>query len=137
MYYTTTVALTPGLTYSFKVQSRNSAGYSLESEAISVLAAQLADPPTTPTTETDMATIIINWEKPYNGATAITSYTIAVIQSDGLTFSPENTNCDGATPEIIATRTCTIPVSALRDEPFSLEWGSEIWVKVSANNIIG
>lgn len=30
-----------------------------------------------------------------------------------------------------------VPVSVLRQEPFLHEWGASIWVKVSANNIIG
>jgi hypothetical protein len=37
--YTTGVALTSGRTYKFKVESRNTVGYSLESTEISILAA--------------------------------------------------------------------------------------------------
>jgi hypothetical protein len=33
--------------------------------------------------------------------------------------------------------TCTIPVAALRASPFSLEWGSSIYVKVIATNLYG
>jgi hypothetical protein len=73
---------------------------------------------------------------PYNGASAITGYTITMMQSNG-SFSPDLVNCDGRVPSIIAARTCIIPVSVLRAEPFNLEWGSSIWVKVSATNIIG
>jgi hypothetical protein len=54
-----------------------------------------------------------------------------------VSFSQDLTNCNGAVPSIIATRTCTIPVGVLRAEPFSIEWGESIWVKVGANNIIG
>jgi hypothetical protein len=39
------VALTPGTTYKFKVTSRNSVGYSLESEEIEILAAKVPDAP--------------------------------------------------------------------------------------------
>jgi hypothetical protein len=38
-YFTTDSTLTPGYTYSFKVESRHSAGYSLPSAAFSVVAA--------------------------------------------------------------------------------------------------
>lgn len=137
VFYTTEVALMPGLTYAFKVMSRNSAGYSLLSEPVSILAAQLADAPDTPMTTTDMANIVVSWDRPYNGATTITSYTIAIRQSDEVTFTPDNHNCDGGTPTIVATRTCTIPVSTLRTDPYNIEWGASIWVKVSANNVIG
>ena len=43
--YTTTVSLTPGVTYSFKVTARNTVGSSSESEILSVLAAKLPDAP--------------------------------------------------------------------------------------------
>jgi hypothetical protein len=52
-YFTTETVLTPGVTYSFKVEARNSAGYSSPSDPLSVLAAQLADAPLQPTTVTD------------------------------------------------------------------------------------
>ncbi len=97
----------------------------------------MADAPEQPTTVTDQATIIISWIKPYNGATAITSYTIAIRKSDGVTFAEDLVNCDGTNPTIVASRTCTVPVSVLRNEPFTHEWGSSIWAKVSANNVIG
>ena len=35
------------------------------------------------------------------------------------------------------TTTCTIPVTALRSSPFSLEWGSSVYAKVGAKNIYG
>ena len=44
-HYTTTVALTPGLTYAFKVRARNTVGLSLYSEPISILAAHEPDAP--------------------------------------------------------------------------------------------
>lgn len=28
-------------------------------------------------------------------------------------------------------------MSVLRDEPYYLDWGAEIWIKVSATNMIG
>jgi hypothetical protein len=42
--------LTPGITYSFKIQSRNSYGTSSYSTAKSILAAQKPDVPSIPTT---------------------------------------------------------------------------------------
>jgi hypothetical protein len=44
-YYLTTVALTPGTTYAFKVQARNSVNFSEDSAELSVLAAKLPDSP--------------------------------------------------------------------------------------------
>lgn len=48
--YTTDFTLLKGQTYSFNVQSRNSVGFSLESEPVSILVAQVPDQPEAPTT---------------------------------------------------------------------------------------
>ena len=44
-YYLTTVSLTPGTTYKFKVTARNSVGSSLDSEVVEILAAKIPDVP--------------------------------------------------------------------------------------------
>ena len=59
--YTTTISLTPGVTYSFKVASRNSVGYSDFSTTLAVLAAQLPDQPTTVATTAGSNEVIISW----------------------------------------------------------------------------
>ncbi len=46
-------------------------------------------------------------------------------------------SCDGASNAIVVNTQCTIPVSALRTAPFTLPWGSLIYVKVTAINIYG
>ncbi len=46
----TAINLTPGLSYSFKIESRNAFGYSLGSTTVVVLAAQYPDTPLAPTT---------------------------------------------------------------------------------------
>ena len=42
--------VTPGVTYQFKIESRNSYGYSTYSGSISLLCAYIPDPPTTVST---------------------------------------------------------------------------------------
>ena len=44
-YYVTSVVLTAGVTYQFKVSARNSVGSGSYSEAISILAAKIPDAP--------------------------------------------------------------------------------------------
>jgi len=44
-YYATSVTLTPGVTYSFKVTARNSVGSSVQSDSLAVLAAKIPDAP--------------------------------------------------------------------------------------------
>lgn len=46
----TATLLTAGTTYSFKVYARNSQGYSLGSNPVSILAAQVPDTPSAPIT---------------------------------------------------------------------------------------
>lgn len=46
----TATGLTAGTTYAFKVYSRNSDGFSFGSSSVSILAAQVPDTPSAPTT---------------------------------------------------------------------------------------
>jgi hypothetical protein len=72
--YQTIVTLTPGQTYSFKVQSRNSVGLSLESAVLSVLAAQPPDQPSAPVTSFSGTSVTVTWTAPDNAGSVITSY---------------------------------------------------------------
>ena len=101
------------------------------------MAAQIPDIPSAPTTTINQASIIITWPLPFNGASAITAYTVRIRESDGATFTEDVTHCNGATALIISQRTCTIPVSVLTSAPYSHDWGVEIYAIVSATNIIG
>jgi hypothetical protein len=51
-----------------------------------------------------------------------------------VTYSVDLTNCDMSSS---TATTCTIPVTALRTTPYSLEWGSSIYAKVIATNTYG
>jgi len=46
-------------------------------------------------------------------------------------------DCDGALSAIITVRQCSIPYATLLAAPFNLPWGSSIYAKVSAVNIMG
>ncbi len=59
--YTRTVPLTPGASYNFKVEARNSVGYSNISTARSIIASQIPDKPNTPVTERFESSIIVTW----------------------------------------------------------------------------
>jgi hypothetical protein len=47
------------------------------------------------------------------------------------------TNCDGTTESLLTLKRCSIPFDTLRTSPFELPWGSSIYVKVAATNIMG
>ena len=74
----TATGLTPGVTYEFSVRARNSAGLSLDSTTVSVLAAQPPNVPSAPSTEVDVNNVKVKWTAPYNGGSAILSYTIEI-----------------------------------------------------------
>ena len=46
-------------------------------------------------------------------------------------------NCDGSDAAVVLERQCTLPLSALISEPFSLKYGDAVTVKVSATNAYG
>ena len=99
--YTTTISLTPGVTYSFKVASRNSVGYSEFSTTLAVLAAQLPDQPTTVATTAGSNEIIISWNVNDRGS-PITQILVEIRESDGLTYTAETTACIQDDAAIIA-----------------------------------
>lgn len=47
------------------------------------------------------------------------------------------TYCNGSNPVVIAATSCTIPVSVLLVSPFSLTWGTDVYVKIIATNSLG
>jgi len=82
--------------------------------------------------------VIVSWPAPvFDGATPLTSYTILIRHRDEVSYSTELTNCNGATPAVLNFRTCSIPISVLRSDPFTIDWGSSIHAKVRATNIKG
>lgn len=72
----------------------------------------------------------ISWTPPYNGGTQITAYTILIRESDGVTFTENLSNCDGSDATIITQAYCVVPISVLRDVPYSHDWGASIYAKV-------
>lgn len=75
--YTTSVTLTPGATYRFRVEARNSVGHSLASTPFAIIASQIPDKPAAPTTARVDSTIVVTWAAPqFDGGATITSYII-------------------------------------------------------------
>ena len=81
--------------------------------------------------------MIVTWNAPYNGGSAITAYQI-VFQTSLSVFYDEETNyCDGSVSTTITRLKCTIPSFKFVDAPFNLAWGSNLIAKVIAINIKG
>jgi hypothetical protein len=43
-------------------------------------------------------------------------------------------DCDGSNALIRAAQKCLVPFTTLRTQPFSLQWGAEVYAKVVAIN---
>ena len=129
--------LTAGRTYNFKVEARNSVGYSGESIELGILAATVPGQPSIPSTSISDANVAISWAVPDDGSAPILGYVILIRQEDGITFTEDSVNCDGSNASIVSAHACAVPISRLRANPYNLPWGSSIYVKVSAINIQG
>lgn len=135
--YTTAVTLNAGQNYKFKVQARNAVGYSADSAEVTIRAARIPDAPTGVLTSFGTTAVQISWTKPYNGGSLITAYTVEIRHSDGISFSEDDTYCDGTVSTLVSTRTCSIPIDKIRAAPYLHDWGAHIWARVKAVNIVG
>ena len=52
-------------------------------------------------------------------------------------WDEEPGSCDGARAEVVASKTCLIPMSALEAAPFGLVYGDPILVRAQAENLYG
>lgn len=135
--YTTTVALTTGANYKFKVQARNTVGYSADSNEAIIMAAKIPDVPTDVATLFADGYIRISWTAPYNGGSPITGYHVQVRKADGVLFSDDQVNCNQSSAGIISDAQCEIPISVLRSSPFNLAYGDSVYARVNAQNAVG
>lgn len=133
----TATGLSTGVTYHFKVQARNSYGFSDYSNEISVLAAQMPERPLAPNTTINGPLVDIDWHAPFDNGSPIIGYTILIRKSDNVTYETEVTSCDGSNPTIVSNTICQVPISTLKSAAFDLPWGAEIWCKVIAINLYG
>ena len=135
--YQTSFHLVPGANYRFKVQARNSVGFSLLSTDVTIRAARRPDAPENVITTNILNTnISISWSAPYDGGSPITSYVIQIQRSDNVSYA-ENSYCLGTNLEILTTTQCTVTIDSIKAAPFTLPWGSHVNVQVSAVNLVG
>jgi hypothetical protein len=108
-----------GVTYSFKVEAHNSEGYSAYSTPVSILAAEVPDTPSIPSTTVLESNVIIAWTAPDSNGSPISSYIIEIRDHSG-NYHLETVNCNGSTAAVWQAATCTVPLSVLIASPFSL-----------------
>ena len=129
--------MTPGAYYSFKVEARNTVGYSLYSEVLTILCAQPPDQIDPPTTVESSSQVILTWDAPWNGGAQITAYQVKFLQSDDSTYTESTSLCDGSLSATITSRTCIIASTSFTEAPYNIEWGSSVYATIRATNIKG
>lgn len=83
LYYTAS-NLTPGVSYKFTVEARNTFSYSLESDVIEILCATIPATPQAPLSTISNGDVVFSWPRPSNQGTSITAYTLTIRQADNL-----------------------------------------------------
>jgi hypothetical protein len=71
-----------------------------------------------------------------DGGSVITSYVVRFLHSDGTTLTTLN-GCDGSDLVTISNSYCEVAMNSLTSIPYSLALGADIFVEVSAVNVIG
>ena len=133
----TATGLTFGTTYEFKVESRNSYGYSDYSGVLSMLCAFKPEPPLTVTTENQNDIVKVVWDDPVANGSPITGFRILVREHDEVTFTQESVQCDGTDATIISTRICYLTLQSLRAEPYLLVKDDSVYVRIISENFYG
>jgi hypothetical protein len=80
---------------------------------------------------------LITFSAPFNGGSVITAYKVTILSGDGSTYLEDLNNCDASTTDIMTNKRCTIPFGDLRADPFNLPWGSSVYAKIAAINLMG
>lgn len=124
--------MTIGISYSFRVNSRNSFGTSLDwSEELTALCAGPPLAPDAPVTETSTTNIKIQWFKPDNQGSVIIGYKVYIRATDQVYYE-ENVYCYAFSAAVVAARKCYVPLDVLTSEPYSLIKGNSVYVKIVA-----
>jgi hypothetical protein len=81
--------------------------------------------------------IQITWTQPSNiNSAPVIAYKILIANSLGQ-YLQDLVHCDGSSSEIIQSRSCLVPMTFLRGDPFFLTYGTLVRATVSALNING
>jgi hypothetical protein len=54
-----------------------------------------------------------------------------------VTYTQDLVNCNGASVSIISSKSCYLPITALRESPYNLAWGASVKAYVLAQNNYG
>jgi hypothetical protein len=116
----TATGLTSGVTYEFKVESRNSYDHGSSSEALALLAAFKPDAPDIPTTAVVGNQALISWNEPIDNGSPITGYRVFIQANSEGDFIEETVDCVGQDADVVSNRLCLIALDTLIIAPYSL-----------------
>jgi hypothetical protein len=131
------VDLISGVIYSLKVESRNSYGYSVYSDAITLLAAFIPDPPLIVTTTNSGDQVLVKWASPNMNGSPVTSYRIFIREHNSQTYTEESVECDGTSATVVSARECYINLATLQAAPYNLVKDENVFAKISSVNVYG
>lgn len=76
----------------------------------------------------------MTWTAPYDGGSAILSYSVEFLHKDGVTWKEDASVCDGS----LLTLLCTIPSAYFTTSTnYNLLWGASVFARVAATNVRG
>jgi hypothetical protein len=118
------------------VRAHNAHGWGEESDITVIVAAQSPETPDPPSSTVHNHFVKISWTAPYENSAPIIGYRIYVSDANG-EFLQETTYCDAEREPVFSQLYCEIPMANLHLEPYSLQFGDEVLVKVQASNTYG
>ena len=121
----------------FKVEARNSYGYSVASETIQLLCAFKPEPPTSVTTSNSNELVTVTWTSPVTNGSPITRFRVFIQEKNSGVYTEEAVNCLSTSAAVIANNQCTISLETLKAAPYSLVKGDSVNAKVVSVNVYG
>ena len=117
-----TSGISPGAAFRFRARGKNMWGWGPYSTILTAAPSSTPEQMQLVTVTIDPSTggVTLRWAAPDDNAADITEYSVEVLAHDGLTWSEENTHCDGSTAATMSALACTIPMATLTAPPFSL-----------------
>ena len=129
--------ITRGDTYRVRYRAQNEVGFGEYSDISYILAASIPYDPEEALVEIIGDEVTISWQMPYNAGALIYQAQIDILEVDGLTFTEDLTNCDGADQATFDARSCTFLSTVLKTAPYELVQQSPIIPRVKFLNEIG
>lgn len=135
--HTLTAGIVSGKDYKFRIRAVNKWGFGFYSTTATIQASAVPNNLSSAVVTSNVGTNVrIAWAAPNTNGNAITAYDIKIKQADGQ-FSSQAVYCNGTQGPIISARACEIPLTTLRQAPYSLTFNTVVVAKVSSTNAVG